>query len=334
MLLLFLHAYLALTLFRSAAPGQRAVNDVEIMMVLDKSRSMVWTDPGDTYSRLENLKTAAKSFVEFFRETQSTDKMGLITFGTGAAVKVGLGIDFVDRMITEIDAMTADTGQGTNAEYALEKAAGSLTDPGERRVKQFLIFFTDGNPDAFKGTFTINGITFDAVAYATSLEDGTGACDGGIGTLLCDPTTGGASVRVLPATGDLALPTGDGKLESTTKCTGLLDPVTKTNTKWWAFGTTLPTGVSDPEQCAIPRASLLGDNWFKPFVRNMAINHAQEIKDQHIKIYVIGLGNYVDANFFRTIASGDEFYYPAPTSDQLKAIFNRVAKEIRLQLVQ
>ena len=64
----------------------------------------------------------------------------------------------------------------------------------------------------------------------------------------------------------------------------------------------------------------------------MAINHAQELKDKHIKIYIIGLGA-VDKTFLSQIASGPEFEYYAPTSAELGAIFNAIAKDIKLRLV-
>jgi hypothetical protein len=65
----------------------------------------------------------------------------------------------------------------------------------------------------------------------------------------------------------------------------------------------------------------------------MAIDHAQELKDKNIKIYTIGLGD-VDQNVLAAIASGPEFQYYTPNSDELESIFNAVAKEIKLRLVQ
>ena len=68
--------------------------------------------------------------------------------------------------------------------------------------------------------------------------------------------------------------------------------------------------------------------------RQKAIKHAQELKAKGVKIYAIGLGT-VDESFLRdSIATGPEFYYYAPNSSELEAIFNKIAKEIRLRLVQ
>ena len=102
--------------------------------------------------------------------------MGLITFATGVTVAHRLSTYFVNDMTTKINAMNALTGKRdvTNAEDSIDRsdnqAAGGFTDqtgvPGDQRVQQYLIFFTDGNPNAFRGTFTYNGRQYDAVAYA------------------------------------------------------------------------------------------------------------------------------------------------------------------------
>ena len=123
-------------------------------------------------------------------------------------------------MTTKINAMNALTGKRdvTNAEDSIDRsddqAAGGFTDqtgvPGDQRVQQYLIFFTDGNPNAFRGTFTYNGRQYDAVAYA---EGTNGACTGhicGSDRNLCDPITGNSI-------GVPALPTGNGSTATSTK---------------------------------------------------------------------------------------------------------------------
>jgi hypothetical protein len=68
----------------------------------------------------------------------------------------------------------------------------------------------------------------------------------------------------------------------------------------------------------------------------MAIDHAQELKDKGIKIYIIGLeGNGgVDKGFLGQVASGPGYEYYAPTPAELEGIFNAIAKDIKLRLVQ
>ncbi len=150
---------------QSAGVAQK--NEVEIMMVLDRSGSMAGNP-------LRDLKTAATSFLDFFQETQDKDKMGLISFATGVTVDQQLGTNFVTAMTTKINAMTA-TG-ATNAEDAIDQSDGpkGFTDqtgiPGDKRVQQYLIFFTDGYPTAFRGTFRRNAIDYDAVVMGTGQQ--------------------------------------------------------------------------------------------------------------------------------------------------------------------
>jgi len=64
----------------------------------------------------------------------------------------------------------------------------------------------------------------------------------------------------------------------------------------------------------------------------MALDHARALKNKGIKIFVIGLGD-VDEAFLGQIASGPTYEFYAPTSDELEAIFKKIAKEIKLRLV-
>ena len=125
--------------------------------------------------------------------------MGLITFATGVSVDHRLSTYFVNDMTAKINAMNSETGkrQFTNAEDSIDRsdnqADGGFTDqsgmPEDQRVQQYLIFFTDGNPNAFRGNFTYRGNVYDAVAYT---EGAFGSCTGyicGSDRNLCRPAT-------------------------------------------------------------------------------------------------------------------------------------------------
>jgi hypothetical protein len=297
----------------TASSGVAQRKEVEIMMVLDRSGSMEGTP-------LARLKTASKNFLDFFQETQDKDKVGLITYSTGVRVDFPLGTNFVVLMKNAIDAIPSNIpnpgDRDTNMEDAIDRAdgTGGFTDqtgvPGDQRIQQFMIFFSDGLANAFRGNFTRNGIVYDAVV--PDPDD----VDWNLG--LHNPNTGN------PIPGVDFKPTGDGKPATTSKC-GV------SNTKWDVFMTRPVPGYPDPERCNIPNNNL------RIYVRNtakqMAIEHAQELKNKYVKIYTIGLGS-VDRSLLGTIASGPEFAYYAPTSDQLEGIFNAIAKEIKLRLVQ
>jgi len=88
------------------------------------------------------------------------------------------------------------------------------------------------------------------------------------------------------------------------------------------------------EACSIPGSALVP--YFCTAARQLALNNAQTLKNRFIKIYVIGLGSNqdIDRAYLRSLSSGDNFTFIAPTSGELKAIFNTIAKDIKLRLVQ
>lgn len=297
--------------------GVAQKRDVEIMMVLDRSGSMSGTPIAD-------LKRAARSFVDFFTDTQAQDRMGLISFATSVTVNQPLGINYVTSMRTAIDAMTAVGA--TNAEDALDQADGpqGLTNqngvPGDARVQQFLIFFSDGRPTAFRGTFKQRGTTYDAVGCATGN---------------CGPSEIGSTTVTY---NDLGYPdreqffgldprvTGDG-VHPQSRC-----GYGRVTTRWNVFDTR-PVPGHGPDDCAIPWQTTLASHVCN-LASSMALQHAQELKDARVTIYAIGLGPSVNRQFMEQVASSASLYYYAPTSDQLQAIFNKVAQEIKLRLVQ
>ncbi len=306
--------------------GVAQQREVEIMMVLDESGSMS--------SAMGNLKTAAQSFVDFFEHTEDTDQFGLITFASGVVVERALGTNFFDDMTTAIGNMSASGG--TNTEDALDQADGpsGFTDqtgvPGDERVQQFLVFFSDGNPTAFRADFTRNGTDYDAVGYAADWD-----------IKLMNPTSQFSYLNVKQYS------TGDGKTTSTTVCQSGQPLAGYSNTKWHilddiTYGVTGYSdflgvnysdvlGTTDAEKCSLNKSK--GKDYVEAITKQMAIDHAQEIKDKGIKIYTIGLGG-VDEAFLSQIASGPGFEYFAPTSADLKNLFQKIATNIRLRLVQ
>ena len=319
----------------STNTGAARKNNVEIMLVLDRSGSMAGKPISD-------LKAAAKSFIAFFDDTQDDDKVGLISFATGVKVNFPLGNNFVTPITTAINSMAA-TG-ATNAEDALAQAGGAqgLPDqsglPGDQRVQQFLIFFSDGNPTAFRGKFKNNGVdNIDAVVC------GTGNTCTEVYNQLGKPDSE-TWLNIDPRL------TGDGKAQGTSKCTTLPPLLT---TKWYVFSDyPMPPPNTGFEQCFIPTVnttrsgrspnytytlnSVTGPlaEYVCDTARQMAIDKAQDLKNKYVKIYTIGLGTTIDKTFLSQIASGSTFEYYAPTSSDLQAIFNAIAKDIKLRLVQ
>jgi hypothetical protein len=141
--------------------------------------------------------------------------------------------------------------------------------------------------------------------------------------------------------------TGDGNPKppgtGTSKCTKQYGGSYVNTTKWYVlddpdYRLTYRGTTYNSESCFIPTVG--SSNTTAPLstyicttARGMAVEHAQELKDNNVKIYTIGLGN-IDRDFLSQIASGPSFEFYAPTSGELQAIFNKIAKDIKLRLVQ
>jgi Flp pilus assembly protein TadG len=303
-----------------SSSGVAQKNKVEIMMVLDRSGSMA----GQPIADLEN---AATTFLSFFQETQDQDKMGLVSFAGGVTVDHPLSINFVTDMTAKISAMTAIGA--TNAEDAIAQAGGGFTDqtgvPGSQRIQQYLIFFTDGRPTAFRGWFRSNGIDYDAVVMDAgySLDN---QCYTVWNYMGYTNSENYYPISTLPPT-----PTGDGNPLLSSRCGS-----SSLNTEWYILGDSkygkgIPLPGYNPTSCSIPTSVLA--SYVCNTAKSMAENNALALKNKGIKIYTIGLGYGVDQDFLGQVASGSAYAYYTPTSDQLQAIFNAIAKEIKLRLV-
>lgn len=292
-----------------SATGVAQMRRVEIMLILDRSGSM-------NGQPMTDLKVAAKSFIDFFVDTQARDRMGMVSFATGVIVNHPMGTNYVTTMKQSVDAMTA-SGH-TNPEDALDQANGpggfvdqSAIPPAER-VQQFAVFFSDGRPNTFRGTFKNGGVTYDATAFVD------GNCDPGDNNIT-NPDLWRTDVerRLLV----LARPTGTGVF---------LGPCGVPTTKWDIFDTQPVPGYA-PDACSILDPAL--GNHVCGLAAAMAIQHAQELKNSGVIVFSIGLGERINSDFLQALATGPEQVYIAPTSDQLAAIFQKVAQDIKLRLV-
>src|SRR5262249_6651200 len=141
-----------LSLIPVSATGQARQNQVEILLVLDRSGSMSGTPIAD-------LKTASKTFVNFFTPTQAQDHMGLISFATTATNNRTMTNNFAASMTTAINNLSA--GGWTDTEDAIDQAnaPGGFTDQSglppddPDRIQQFMVLFSDGQPTAWRGLF-------------------------------------------------------------------------------------------------------------------------------------------------------------------------------------
>jgi hypothetical protein len=332
------------------------------MMVLDRSGSMAG-------SPLTNLKDAARGFLEYYKDTQDKDKVGLVSFATGVRVdfpkatpnEVATNPDLWKNFFTPINtAINSLSAIGaTNIEDALSQAGAYFTDqtlvtPANRK-QQYIVFFTDGRPTAFRTTFVRDNSTpYPAVVCVT------GNCDSSSDSMYlgegANPKHGGLGypgTETWYSTSTLRQdPTGDGKPTSTTVCKDTKNKA-YINTKWGSFSTYPVSGLGAeayPAYCGMGDADynadisepsgvsnhsrLNGQNgYICTTARQMAIDHVSALKARFVKIYAIGLGN-ADSTFLSTVASGPDYVEIAPSSSELEAIFRKIAKDIKLRLVQ
>jgi hypothetical protein len=322
----------------TTATGAAQKKKVEIMMVLDRTGSMNYS--GKMYA----LKSAAGTFVDHFQDTQADDKMGLISFAVSVKVDRPLGTNYVNEMKSAISRMSPQGA--TNMEDAIDQADGpqGFTDqsgvPGDERLQQFLIFFSDGMPTAFRGTFRGTSYSgenrvYDGVAYISANIGYNNAMN-------CRPAPGEEAVMYVDLNrpdmevsegswlGISATPTGDGLPKSVSAC-----GAGRSTTKWDMYNPPgSPVPGFGPDTCYIPTANVILHTC--TLARNLTLYQAQVLKDKGIKIYVIGLGSgdEIDADFLRQISSGDRFVYITPNAGDLQSIFNAVAKDIKLRLVK
>jgi Flp pilus assembly protein TadG len=306
--------------------------DVEIMMVLDRSGSM-----GQPSDKINNLKIAAKNFLSFFEETQAQDRVGLVSFGYTVSMDRPLGTDFVALMKTAIDGMNAFGA--TNMEEAFVKAGGpgglpdqSTLPAGSLMRQQFVVFFSDGMPTALTDKFKYNDVVYDrAVVYAGSLNCLSTEYDVmDVRTVLLKPDAIVTNDSQLNdgnnRFGNSADTTGDGKSSAASTCG-------KLTTKWYLFEKRTVPGYT-AEACGIPNRPLA--QYFCETARQLTLDNAQVLKNRNVKIYVVGLGTslQLDENFLKSLSSGQGFAYFTTDPKELDAIFKRIAKEIKLRLVE
>jgi len=303
------------------ADGSAKLRNAEIALVLDVSGSMGG-------SPLSDLKDGAKQFVENFEDQENDNRFALLTFASGVQTLFDMDHGYVSPITSAINGLGAQGG--TNAEDALAQAlALPWTDqsgvPANERSKQVVVFFSDGNPTAFRGQFKYNNTDYDGVA----------ALGGSLVYLSLQKPDQQYSLFSV----NKAHITGDGKSSGSTVCPNTTSQgvTNKLNTRWYVFTDSTyglnsfgPMSSYDSQQCNIPQPPLA--NYLTYLATQMAIDNAAAIKAKGIEIYTIGLGD-VDPVFLGNLSSGSDFAYYTPDSSELAGIFQQIANILKLVLI-
>jgi hypothetical protein len=102
-----------------------------------------------------DLREAAIYFIDQFDNT--TDKLGVVMFGTGSRVDYALGTGFKTSSAAEniIMGQSNPDKAFTNSSWGLWQGYAQLLNDNDPNALNVLVFFTDGNPTAYTAQFNV-----------------------------------------------------------------------------------------------------------------------------------------------------------------------------------
>ena len=151
---------------RSSAYAAR--RDVNVVVVLDRSASLKSANAWD------DVQQSAITFVQKFDNNR--DRVGLVTFGTGANVDYPLASGFKtgNAIKNKILAQQVPSSAYTNYSTGLWLAYSELLRIADGDALNAIVFFTDGQPSAFSATFRMRTSSSPRCSQS-SLEGTVGA---------------------------------------------------------------------------------------------------------------------------------------------------------------
>ena len=166
------------------ATAEATVKTLDMMVVLDCSASL--NTPSGTFSALQR---AAVNFVSGFQEGAGGDRIGLVTFASGAVLNDPINKD-ANRGYTESNLVAhinaASASGATNTEEAMRIAKEELDDIPQdiRSTLRVIVIFSDGAPNIVSGQFPLStggtlpsavGTGVGLLSYQTAATCGTSA---------------------------------------------------------------------------------------------------------------------------------------------------------------
>jgi hypothetical protein len=269
------------------------VPPVDLVFVIDQSGSL------ETAGAWDDLQDAARLFVDYFSD--DLDQLSLVSFGTRGATRLPLQTPFRTAVKNQVDGMRS-VGW-TNTAEGLQLAYRQITSEAAReRAVKVVVFFTDGRPTAFRGTI---GGRERILAVAAAAEERN-------------------VVRGYWDNPD-AIPMDRWQWPADDACRNVV------NCEDWTEAGHPPHGV-------------LG----RTIARKMGLEAAEAIRSEGAYVYTIGLGNPLaaelekpDLEYLSILANENgrvsskqpsgRMYY-APSAEELRAVFRRVADDLIIRL--
>ncbi len=252
--------------FPISAMGQSIRRDLDIILVLDTSGSLA--SPSSTFPA---LKAAAVNFVNKFNAGSNGDRVGVVSFASGAVLDVPIVKDGTrgfnkTQVINAINALnvSGSTASAEGLRLALNDING--VPAINRSSLRMIVFFSDGAPNDVPATFSNGGTPVTGDLYSETSSPGTSKAtrifrSDRRDTQLSDVN----SISTLPALGFDVTGVGFITLASfNNKRTLTGSPATNT-------------------RCNVNKAA-----------RNMAENVANTARSQFVKIHSIALGAAVN----------------------------------------
>lgn len=284
-----------------SALGEAIRRDLDVVLVMDTSGSL--GPPTSDSTVFPTLKSAAvDGFTDKFSAGAGGDRVGLVSFSSGAVLDVAINRDAVrgfERAVVNAAIRALPLGGATASAEGMRKALDELnTVPAHLQSSlRVILFFSDGAPNMVNGTFTrasgtpITGnlysrtgrspldppIASTSPAYWMFREDRRDSDLGSIGDIVSLPASGSGGVSLASYNARRAL-----------------------------GGTPYDNTV-----CNVNKAA-----------RNMVENVAKNARDQGIRVYTIGLGAALET--LETAFTGGNCGYAAAT-EKGSAILRRLA---------
>jgi Flp pilus assembly protein TadG len=295
--------------------------DVNVMLVLDRSQSMV-----DSHS-IDDLQAAAQDFVDQF--SGGRDNVGMLTFGGTTYLAYRPSPNFKSDSPNVSTLIGRIRGGGyTNTSQALRLAYNELLTLNQPGALNAVVLFTDGRPTAFTAAFPVR-----STSSCQSKTAKTGFLNysvRGIYNAFATSITDVSENTPAPDSSGCSYSANFNNVANDIARMPALDAYGDATDKGYAGTPTLTSFT----QAQIEAASINAADAAAAWIRSDSL---------HPVIFSIGLGD-VDAAFLQRVSNDPSsasytsaqpagLFVAAPTSADLAAAFRRIASEV-LRLAQ